>query len=335
MTLVAAFVAVVAIGGLARSGTLAEWVHPSLVVHAMADAAHGTTVGTPVKLLDVDVGTVTDVAIEENVAFPGKRVRITLSVGSRYSGLVGDASTVALRGGFGPIGAMGVEIVAAGKAPLASGSYVAASVKPTLFGWLESGPADSGERIARIVDDAETVLHDLRRVLGPVAEGQGMLSRLVTDATFPSQVEELLKGASGTMRDAQSLLADAKKASNEAPATVAEAHAMFTDGRVTVKEMREMMAQVPELIAATQRAISLTEETLASFRASAAYAPELARKASDSIDESQRLIEAAQRNFVLRSTLPDRPKLRTGANARPTPAASSEAPRAASSGGGR
>ncbi len=63
--------------------------------------------------------------------------------------------------------------------------------------------------------------------------------------------------------------------------------------------------------------LATADELVGTLRTASSHAPELARKVDATIDESNRLIEALQRNFVIRSTMQDRASLHTESQVRP------------------
>jgi methyl-accepting chemotaxis protein len=101
--------------------------------------------------------------------------------------------------------------------------------------------------------------------------------------------------------------------------------------RKTLVRVNQVLDSVPRIVATAERTLATTEELVEQLRVASSYAPELARKADVSIDETNRLVEAAQKNFLIRSTMADRNNPPTESEVRP-PAIAVLPPRAATAG---
>jgi hypothetical protein len=89
------------------------------------------------------------------------------------------------------------------------------------------------------------------------------------------------------------------------------------EGGRTFRAASAALEDLPAILEVTERTLALAEELTRDLRAASRYAPELARKVDASIEEANRLVDAAQRSVLLRGALPERSRPRTEAEVRP------------------
>jgi methyl-accepting chemotaxis protein len=110
-----------------------------------------------------------------------------------------------------------------------------------------------------------------------------------------------------------------KIAAAQAPELTRGAAETSEELRKTLARVDQVLDAVPRIVATAERTMVAAEELVRELRTASSYAPELARKADLSIEETNRLVEAAQNNFLIRGTMPDRPIVRTESEVRPSP----------------
>jgi methyl-accepting chemotaxis protein len=110
------------------------------------------------------------------------------------------------------------------------------------------------------------------------------------------------------------------------PAVVDDARDTSKDARALIAKLNETADSLPAMIAATERTLKLAEELTQTLRVAVSFAPDLARKVDTSIDEANRLVEAAQRNILLRGSLPERTPRKTETTVRPQAVPGASAP---------
>src|SRR3954469_11332856 len=74
----------------ARRTSLADMFSAGFVLTAVASDGYGAAIGSPVKVRDVEVGSVTEVALVEDAQFPARPVRIRMQIQPAAARFLGD-----------------------------------------------------------------------------------------------------------------------------------------------------------------------------------------------------------------------------------------------------
>src|SRR4051812_23819113 len=105
-----------------RTTGLLDMFRAGYVLTAVAEEGFGTTAGSPVKLRDVEVGSVTEVTLVDDPRWPGRPVRIRMQLQRAAARLLGN-QTIAhiVRSPFGsgmpPFGTSSIELRSSGDTP--------------------------------------------------------------------------------------------------------------------------------------------------------------------------------------------------------------------------
>jgi ABC-type transporter Mla subunit MlaD len=310
------------------------------LVQAAAEEGHGAVVGSPVKVRGVEMGSVTRVELIDDPAQPGRPVRLTFRLRREAAAFLQD-ETVAyiieppLGSGMPPFGTAAVELRSKGTRPLAARTTIRAEGEPSMVTTMAQMSRDvaavRGE-LLKAIEEMGSSFANLRRLSEALVDGHGFAGKLVSDPSVAGDLEAMLRDARATAGDMRRLMGEMNRVTTQVPAVIQDARSLSRDGQHLMARLDASLDALPRLVASTERTLALTEELLGTLKRTAGYAPELARKVDVSLDETSRLVEAAQRNFILRSTLPDRPVLRTEAEvrppalARPSPVSSAPSP---------
>lgn len=317
---------VVVLVGAGRRQRLSDLIGDQFLVTAVADEAYGTAVGSPVKVHDVEVGAVQAVELVEDPLHPGKPVKIRMAIQPRAARFLHD-HTVAriLRAPFGsgmpPFGTSSIELVGDGTAKLAPNATIEAVGEESLIATMMSMRKDFEalrDEVTPVLDELSGSMKDVHTITSALARGDGFAGRMLKDDRTADDLSSVLRDARSVTGDLKAMTAELKVAAAKAPELAEGAQKTSDDVRKTLARANALMDALPRIVATAERTLAAAEELTANLRTASTAAPELARKVDVSIDETNRLVEAAQRNFLLRSTLPDRPTLRTEAEVRPS-----------------
>jgi ABC-type transporter Mla subunit MlaD len=316
---------VVALLASGRRTDLFDMFREGFIFYAVSETAHGCAVGSPVKVRDVEVGSVTEVKLAEDPQHPGMPVRITFRIQPSAARFLHDR-TIALiiepplGSGMPPFGTSSVELRTEGDAPLARRAVIQVEGQESMvraMGRMSRDVSAMREQMMSTIGEMGTTFANIRKLTDALANGKGMAGRMLSDQQLANDLEGMVKEGRSVTSEAKRLMTDMGKVTAKAPGMVDDARAMSDKAQKLMTKVDRALDALPELLAATERTLALTEELIGTLRVAAGHAPDLARKVDVSLDETNRLVEAAQRNFILRSTLPDRKTLRTESEVRP------------------
>ncbi len=308
-----------------RKVDLLDAFREGYVVHAVAEEGHGAVAGSPVKVRGVEMGTVTAVDLIDDPTQPGRPVRLTIRLRREAAAFLQDETVAViieppLGSGMPPFGTAAVELRSKGRGPLLSRATIRAEGEPSMVTTMAQMSRDvsavRGE-LLKAIEEMGSSFANLRRLSEALVDGHGMAGKLVNDPAVASDLEGMLHDARAATGDMRRLVVEMNKVTTQVPAVLNDARGLSRDGQRLLGRLDSTLDALPRLVASTERTLAVTEELLGTLKRTAGYAPELARKVDVSLDETGRLIDAAQRNFILRSTLPDRPTVRTEAEVRP------------------
>lgn len=294
------------------------------VIYAVADQAHGAVDGSPVKLLGVEMGSVTAVELRDDARYP---VRITIRLKPSAEGLVREGMTAViveppLGSGMPPFGTATIELRQGDKGgPLPKRATLVATGEPSLVQTVMQLGTDIStlrEQLVGTIKEMGTTFSNLRQLTEMLTSGEGMAGKMLRDPKLADQMDATLVDARAAVGDLRRTLGQMGQVTTQLSPVIADAQQLSRDGQRTMARVDVALDALPRLVASTERTLAATEELVASLRRTAGYAPELARKVDLSLEETGRLVEAAQRTIVLRSNLPDRAVVRTEATVRPS-----------------
>jgi paraquat-inducible protein B len=323
-----------AILGSGHWGRVFDVFREGYVLYAVSDEAYGAAVGSPVKVRDVDVGSVTEVTLREDPTHPGKPVRITMKIQPHAANFL-RSSTVAVivRPPFGsgmpPFGTSSVELRTDGSEPLTSKSYISAIGQPSMledFARMTHDVSDMRGRFADAVDEMKRSMNEMRQMVALVRDGDGIATRMLKDPALAESFAAAMNDTRKAADELRTLATDASRVTKQLPAVVDDARDTSKDARALIAKLNETADSLPAMIAATERTLKLAEELTQTLRVAVSFAPDLARKVDTSIDEANRLVEAAQRNILLRGSMPERTPRKTETTVRPLAAPGASAP---------
>ncbi|MCU0659770.1 MAG: hypothetical protein MUF64_32240 [Polyangiaceae bacterium] len=299
------------------------------VLYAAAREGHGAVAGSPVKVLGVEMGSVTRVDLREDPAFPGRPVRLTIRLRSSALPFLSERMRAViveppLGSGMPPFGTAAVELRAdepeGPRGTLARYSTLVAESEPSMVQAMTRMAGDvtllRAEMIKSIsaMGSTFTNLHHLTEAL---SRGDGLAGRMMTDSKLASDLEATLTEARATSVDLRRLVAEMNRVTLKFPPAIDATRNLAVVSQKSLGRLDSTLDSLPRLLASTERTLAASEELVANLRKTSGYAPELARKVDVSLEETHRLVEAAQKNLLLRGNLPERPTLRTEAEVRP------------------
>jgi ABC-type transporter Mla subunit MlaD len=308
-----------------RLGELLDLWREDFTILAVAADGYGVAVGSPVKVHDVEVGAVTKVELLADPSHPETPVRITIRIRQHAAAFLHDKTTALivmppLGAGMPPFGTSSVELKSAGEGKLAERAVIPAEGQESMvmtMARLSHDVSAMRDELTHAIGEMGSTFTNLRKLTDSLASGKGVAGRMMNDESLADALSSTLADARAATKDTRRLIADAQKMTEKAPAVIDDARATSRDARELLAKLNAAVDELPRVMAATERTLSLAEDLTDKLRTAAGHAPELARKVDSSLDETNRLVEAAQKNFLLRSTLPDRVPLDTESAVRP------------------
>ncbi len=323
--LVALGLLALALVGAGKRERILDSFREGFVLYAVSESAYGAAVGSPVKVRDVEVGSVTDLRLRDDPAHPGKPVRITMRIqreAARFlsSGTVAVVIQPPLGSGMPPFGTSQVLLRSEGSGPLGMHAVIQAEPRESMVETMAKMSSDVSamrDRMLAAIDEMGTSFANMRRLTDSLVSGAGVAGKMMTDEELARELEAMIRDARRASNDAARVFSEAEKVTKAMPAVMTDAQAMSKEGQKLMARMNASMDALPKILATTERTMALAEDLVKTLRIASRGAPELARKVDVSLDETNRLVEAAQKNFFLRGTLPDRPRARTESVVRP------------------
>ncbi len=332
--LVVSLLGVLAVIGAGRRSEIAELFRAGFVISAATESAYGAAVGSPVKVRDVEVGSVTRVELRDDPAFPGKPVRITMRLRASAARFLKDQTVAVvveppLGSGMPPFGTSSVLLRSEGDQPLRAGAVVRAEAREsmvTTFARMSRDVSEMRGQMNAAIAEMGSTFVNLRKLTDALAHGQGLAGRMMTESQLADDLEGMLKEARAASTEARRAFSETERLTKEMSAFTKDAREATQQGAKVFARADHALDDVPRLLATTERTMALAEQLVIELRQATRTAPELARKVDVSVEEATRLVEAAQRNFLLRGTLPERVRPRTETVVRPPMPSSSGAP---------
>jgi hypothetical protein len=191
---------------------------------------------------------------------------------------------------------------------------------------------DIGSELRVIAERSRVAIENMTHVTEELTAGKSAASRLLVDPELGAALGQTVGESRAAVTDARRMLSKFDAAAAHAPETAANVHQITDDAKVLSKSAQEAVQQVREMMASAERSLELVEQIASGLKATASYAPELVRKADTSLEETERLVHAAQRNIFIRGSLDPKATPRTEAQVRP-PVLGGPPPAAAASAG--
>lgn len=289
-------------------------------VYTFLEHGYGLKNGAPVKINDVEAGVVTAVTLvtpkERDPKFFDRSVRVTIRVDGDFPNFL-SANTKA-RVVREILGGAHVELVSQTRdlvrAKLERGAFLESELPPSIQEQLEEvldrlkGDVEAvKEDVIKTLKDLQGIIANIRASTDAIVAGHGIAGRAIHDPKMADDIAASIAGARDVIAELRSVAANARAASDPVPAATA-------DARELVKDLR---ARLPEVIGSVERTLADVEVLVRNLKAASSGLPEVVRKADRGLEETNRTIEAAQRTFLIRGNLPERPAPVTEAEALP------------------
>jgi phospholipid/cholesterol/gamma-HCH transport system substrate-binding protein len=295
-----------------RSGLLGA-LRPRLLLYAMAEDSAGVAVGSPVRLHDVEIGSVSAVGFATRPEYPGSTVQITLKIEPDAARLIGSDAVAIVGGGMAPFVIWGVTLKTNGGPRITSGTYIKGQVLPSLMGDAGGMMVD----VRRILLDLDAVLLNLAKLTQEMSQGKGIATRILSSEKLADDVEGIVREAREATGELRRLSAAAANTAPEIPGMVGNLQQAGTKALSIAAKADTALDSLPTMLATVERTLAKTEEAATALRTIAVQAPDVMRKTTAMVDDAHRIVQALERNVFVRSTLSERPQLTTEATIRP------------------
>jgi ABC-type transporter Mla subunit MlaD len=307
-----------------RSGLSGVLKEP-FVLEVRVEKGAGAVPGSPVRLYDVPVGTVTRVEVDPEPEYPGKPVRLRCEIDPAMVRFLRGKTQAVLETGMPPALPGVIRLEPAGEGTLENRATLVGKVEHSLVTGLLVN-SDAMTREAQVMlKQFERVLTRFDEVMKKFESGESLAARLMNDPEFASDVKSTFDHADALSAEAAALVKPLRAAVEHAPGIGRNVGTLSEQAIALVGNAQTDMESLRKLLSSMERSLGLMNEVLISVKSATHYAPELVRKADTSLEESQRLIEGMQRNVLVRGTLPPTAPRRTGAVVRPAPAPAASA----------
>jgi phospholipid/cholesterol/gamma-HCH transport system substrate-binding protein len=308
---------------VARTKDLGDYFRPDVRFFVLTSDGKGLAPGSSVRFHGIEIGSVEKVNLARDPAHPGKDVRLTVAVKQRDLEFLSDHTKVSIDDP--PFGAAALDLESEGAGTLKRGAVLVAEEKDSLSEALRRTATQLtglGGQVGESLGELHAILADVHRITDAIAAGRGLAGSALTDEQAASD----LRASLANVRQATEQGLQASTRINELSAQTLAMTSSLGDMSKRVDavfaKLEPLADKMPEVAASVQRTLENTEALTANLKTASGYAPALARKANVSLDETNRLIEGVQRNFIVSATMPDRPKLRTEGTLRPSAALS-------------
>jgi ABC-type transporter Mla subunit MlaD len=267
--------------------------------------AQGLRPGAEVQMLGTVVGSVQEIWVDPKE----RRMKARVSVRSDFAKMfVKTDSQAILRTPFG-IKDTYVEI--------ASGSPAAPEMPPqfAMEARAEGAPTESLERtIVQIRDEVVPGIQEARagvkeftalaaelrrpesnlqqsfarlnRIFGDVEKGEGLAGKVLSDPQMAAEVQKSMTGLNASLAEAQAVLQDLRKTTNTVAGQSQQSLEQF---QAILQDIQKTTAALPQ----TVKSINQTTEAM----------PAMVLQMQETLRQIQRLVEGAQRSWLLRGTM--------------------------------
>ncbi len=267
--------------------------------------ARGLRAGAEVRMLGTVVGSVQEIRVDPKERIMKGRVSVRSDFADMF---VKKDSQALLRTPFG-IGETYVEI--------SSGSPGAEKLPPehAMEARTEGAPTESMEKtIAQIRDEVVPGIQEARlgvreftalaaelrrpdsnlqesfarlnRIFGDVEKGEGLAGKVLSDPQMASEVQKSMTGLNASLAEAQAVLQDLRKTTNTVAGQSQQSLEQF---QAILQDIQKTTAALPQ----TVKSINQTTEAM----------PAMVLQMQETLRQIQRLVEGAQRSWLLRGTI--------------------------------
>ncbi|HXE51823.1 MAG TPA: MlaD family protein [Tepidisphaeraceae bacterium] len=307
-----------AVGLVALTGHAQRWFQPvrRLTIILPDEGSLGLRVGSEVFILGVNVGAVDDIAPD-----PQGKMRAEVDIRRDYSQFLHTDSTAVIRKTFGIAGDAYVDISRGSGAPLpetgavihSSSDRVPTEILSDLVVQLRDEAVPTMKQARSAMAEYQHLAADLRdpqghlqqalahtnQIAQGVERGQGLAGKLLMDRHVAEQGEAAIDKVNASLDQIDAALKDTRAAAASL-AKLADA------GNQQAKELPHLVQEVNQILADTQAELAdirrTTERlpgTVGKLDQTLAALPALVMQTQETMRQIQRLVEAAQRNWLI------------------------------------
>jgi ABC-type transporter Mla subunit MlaD len=292
---------------------------------------YGLKVGSDVKIQDVEAGVVTVAKLaheherDKHSEHFDRNVIVVIRLDPDFADFLSVSTTAIVK--QPPIGGSYIELQTnpdwARYGKLFDKSHKAevdAEAEDSLFSKLakiKDDVASVKDKVIDTLDNLAAIIENLRKMTEAIEDQEGVVGHVIHDTEMANDIAAALSNARAATDDLRVTASNASRASEPVPAATEEAKALVTDLRGTVQKADRTLDPLPAVIASVERSLADVEVLVKNLRDASSGVPEIVRKADTGLAETNRVIEAAQKSFLLRGNLPDRPAPRSESEALP------------------
>jgi phospholipid/cholesterol/gamma-HCH transport system substrate-binding protein len=314
-------------------GRAQRWFQPvrQLTILLPEEGSLGLREGSDVLILGTNVGTVDAIRVNDQggmtaeVAIRSDFFRYvradSVAVVRRTFGVAGDAYVEISRGAGATLPEKAPTIRAsANQAPTAMVGDTLEQIRNEAVPALKEMRAAIVEytRVAQEFRDPHSELNQIlaraNRISAGLEKGEGLAGRLLKDPELARRSDELMTRANASAEQLQLALSDARKLIGNLSETATTLQAEARNVNALMTQSREVLGETKGLVQEMRRATATLPELMAAMTLTVQSLPALVLQAQDTIRQMGRLMEGAQRSWLIRRYMrPDDP----GARIRP------------------
>jgi ABC-type transporter Mla subunit MlaD len=297
---------------IAKHNDLRDFFRREATIALFASDGKGLGPGSSVVFRGIVVGSVQRIDLERSRFYPGRDVKLILGIQPKYVTFLGADTRATIN--VPPFGASSIVLSSEGMGKLPDPANLMADDNESLAESLTALAKDLGgmaKKFGSALDELSEILADVHTVSSGLASGKGAVGRVLSDKQAEEDIGATLSNVRATTENAKRAAVHVAEGAGSAVALVGDLRDSVADVRKLVQSAGPVGEKVPELVASVERTLAKLEALVTDLRTATAYVPGLARKADVALEETNRLVDAIQHNFIVRSTLSDYPEPRT------------------------
>ena len=314
------------IGALVMTGHSQRWFQPlrRLTILLPEGGSLGLRPGAEVFILGVSVGVVDDIAPDSE-----GRMRAEVSIRKDYSQFIHTDSTAVIRKTFGVAGDAYVEISRGSGGPLPPTDVVIHSSSdraPTeLLGDLvvqlrdEAVPTlkearsamEEYRKVAANLRDPEGYLQQTLaradRISRRVEGGEGLAGKLLADPAMATQAAAAIAKVNSSLDQIDVVLRDARTAAGSLSALADSGNKQIRELPALIEQTQQTLRESQAMLNDVRRTTTRLPGTVAALDQTLQALPALAMQTQETMRQVQRLVEGAQKHWLIQSYIAPEP----------------------------
>ncbi len=198
---------------------------------AIVDHTQGLKVGGPVRMNGVDIGNVRDIAIAQD----SPKVEVTFTVKNSVASHIREDASIMIR----PMGLLGDKFVEVlpGKSPkpLPAGTV--------LYGQAETELTGLATNASTTMEQIQTAIADMQKILMSISQGQGTAGKLVTDPALYDKSKQVMEKLDVVSEKSIALLGKVERGQGTLGSLMTDKE-MYNRANKAIQELNELASRL-------------------------------------------------------------------------------------------